>query len=129
MCDQQFMMGSSLLIAPIFDEGGKVEFYLPHGEWTSFWDGTVLTGPSWHSEVHGFATLPLFVREGSILVLGKKGERRTDFDWTVPDNHDIKIYGKQDGMRASRLYDSNGNLVATLKAAQREDGGWRIEGL
>jgi alpha-D-xyloside xylohydrolase len=29
LCDQQFMLGSSILVAPVFDESGEVEFYLP----------------------------------------------------------------------------------------------------
>lgn len=129
-CDQQFMLGSSLLVAPVFDEGGAVELYLPEGRWTNFWDDTAVTGPRWVKEVHGFGTLPLYMREGSILVLGKEGERRTAYDWAKRENHEIKVInGKQDGRRDFRLYDVEGNLVATLKAALHEDGCWRVEGL
>lgn len=47
LCDQQFMLGSSVLVAPVFSEDGEVEFYLPAGRWTSFWDDTVVQGPVW----------------------------------------------------------------------------------
>lgn len=34
--DRQFMVGDSLLVAPIFEESGEVQFYLPEGKWTDF---------------------------------------------------------------------------------------------
>ena len=62
-CDTQFMLGSKLLVAPVFDESGDVEFYLPAGKWTSFWDESqVIHGPRWVKETHSFETLPLYVR-------------------------------------------------------------------
>jgi alpha-D-xyloside xylohydrolase len=34
--ENQFMFGSDLLVVPCFDPDGKVEFYLPEGEWLNF---------------------------------------------------------------------------------------------
>jgi alpha-D-xyloside xylohydrolase len=52
----------------------NVEFYLPKGKWTSFFTGDIRIGPGWFRENHGFGTLPLYVREKTILVLGNKKE-------------------------------------------------------
>ena len=65
--DQQYMLGPDLLVAPVFNAGGDVEFYLPHGEWTSYWDGTVVQGGRWIREQHGFLSLPLYLRPGAAL--------------------------------------------------------------
>ena len=52
------MFGESLLIAPVLDPSGEVEFYLPRGEWTSWWDSSkVVSGPGWRKEKHGYLTL------------------------------------------------------------------------
>jgi hypothetical protein len=59
------------------------------GTWTSFWDHKTIKGPQWVKETHGFDTLPLYVREGTILVLGNEGEKRTVYDWTKPENHEV----------------------------------------
>ena len=65
--DQQYMFGSDLLVAPVFNAHGKVEFYLPAGTWTNYFTGETITGGRWVTEQHGFDSLPLYVREGSDL--------------------------------------------------------------
>lgn len=125
LCDQQFMLGSKILVAPVFNESGDVEFYLPAGRWTSFWDGKlVVQGPKWVKEKHDFGTLPLYVREGAILVLGKEGEMRTDYDWSKPENHEMQLYEPAE-KATCRLYDAAGKLVATLRAVETH-GSWKV---
>ena len=66
--DQQYMFGSDLLVAPVFNATGDVEFYLPAGEWTNFFTGAKVVGGRWVRESHGFDSLPLYVRAGSLLL-------------------------------------------------------------
>ena len=35
----QYMLGSALLVAPIFNPGGEVSYYLPAGEWLNLLTG------------------------------------------------------------------------------------------
>ena len=65
--DTQYMLGDSLLVAPVFEPDGEVEIYLPEGTWTSVFDGSVETGGRWLRQQHGFMTLPLYVRDGAEL--------------------------------------------------------------
>lgn len=67
--DTQYMLGESLLVAPVFDPTGEVEFYLPEGTWTSVFDGSVETGGRWLRQTHGVMTLPLYVRDGAEIGL------------------------------------------------------------
>ncbi|HBI73043.1 MAG TPA: alpha-xylosidase, partial [Lachnospiraceae bacterium] len=39
--DRQYMLGDSLLVAPIFNEEGIAEYYLPEGKWTNYFTGEV----------------------------------------------------------------------------------------
>lgn len=78
--DRQYMLGSSLLVAPVFTEDGTVEFYLPEGEWTSLLTGETVTGGGWRRETHGFDSLPLYVRPGSVLPWGARTDR-PDYDY------------------------------------------------
>ncbi|KJQ54990.1 alpha-xylosidase [Microbacterium sp. SA39] len=70
--DRQYMLGSDLLVAPVFSADGVVDFYLPAGEWTSLLSGETVTGGSWRRETHGFDSLPLYVRPGTALPWGAR---------------------------------------------------------
>ncbi|KFY22316.1 hypothetical protein V493_06680 [Pseudogymnoascus sp. VKM F-4281 (FW-2241)] len=71
--DRQFMLGESVLVAPVFEEDGSVEFYLPEGRWTAFVSGEVKEGPRWVKEVHRLDSVPLYVKEGTVLPLRAEG--------------------------------------------------------
>ena len=71
--DTQYMLGSDLLVAPVFDEGGEVTFYVPlsgkentpgadsaakQSKWRSFFDHVkTYEEGRWYTESHGFDTL------------------------------------------------------------------------
>ena len=61
--DQQYMLGPDLLVAPVFNESGNVEFYLPNGIWSNYFTGEKVAGGLWMNEKHDFMSLPLYVRE------------------------------------------------------------------
>ncbi len=73
--DRQYMLGSDLLVAPVFTEKGDVEFYLPEGRWIGLLDGRDIEGGRWVREQHGFDSLPVFVRAGSVVPLGAREDR------------------------------------------------------
>ncbi|KAL8278546.1 hypothetical protein RQP46_009038 [Phenoliferia psychrophenolica] len=85
--DRQYMLGESLLVAPVFDTS-SVSFYVPEGVWISFLDGKSYTGPRWFKENHSFLSLPLLVRPGSVLVVGKTATL-PEYDFTSPDQVEI----------------------------------------
>ena len=66
--DQQYMLGPDLLVAPVFNAHGGVEFYLPAGTWTNWFTGERVEGGTWRTEQHGFLSLPLYVRENPRLL-------------------------------------------------------------
>ena len=40
--DRQYMLGDSLLVAPVFSADGWVEYYVPEGRWTHYLSGEVV---------------------------------------------------------------------------------------
>ncbi|TVY37121.1 Alpha-xylosidase [Lachnellula subtilissima] len=113
--DRQFMFGDSLLVAPIFEESGNVEFYLPKGRWTSFFSGETKEGPAWFKETHKFDTLPFYVRENSILVLGKPGETKTVYDYS--SDVEVRLYHTTPGTKTT-LVDSAGDETGVLEVGE-----------
>ncbi len=59
--DQQYMLGSALLVAPVFHPAGQVTYYLPAGEWRNLLTGLTTQGGGWRTETHDYFSLPLWV--------------------------------------------------------------------
>ncbi|MBN1965709.1 MAG: alpha-xylosidase [Anaerolineae bacterium] len=59
--DTQFMLGASLLVAPIFNPQGAVTYYLPAGQWRNLLTRETTTGGGWRTERHDYFSLPLWV--------------------------------------------------------------------
>ncbi|MEF2975867.1 alpha-xylosidase [Subtercola sp. YIM 133946] len=98
--DAQYLLGSDLLVAPVFDADGCVSFYLPAGVWTNYFTGETVTGGGWRTEQHGFLTLPLYVRQGAVLPVGARSDR-PDYDYL--DGLTLAIYpGAASGAEATR---------------------------
>lgn len=65
--EDEFMLGSSILVAPILTEDGRRSIYLPEGEWVYFYDNKVHQGGQWIVKEEGFSRVPFFIRKGTVL--------------------------------------------------------------
>jgi alpha-D-xyloside xylohydrolase len=80
--DRQYMLGPDLLVAPVFEPGGEVTYYVPAGVWTHLLSGRTVTGPAWVTETHDVHSLPLLVRPGAVLPTGPVRDR-PDYDYAA----------------------------------------------
>jgi alpha-D-xyloside xylohydrolase len=69
--DLQYMLGDSLLVAPVLSHDGSVTYYVPEGRWTNLLNGQQVEGPGWKREVHDFMSLPLLARPNSVIPIGR----------------------------------------------------------
>ncbi len=66
----QYLLGEELLVAPVFDESGEVDVYLPAGDdWVDYWTGERYDGGQTLSLTVPLDEMPLFVRAESVLPL------------------------------------------------------------
>jgi alpha-glucosidase len=66
--EDQFMLGASLLVAPVVERGARERsVYLPPGVWISFADGARYAGPQRMTLPAPLGCLPLFARGGSVI--------------------------------------------------------------
>lgn len=93
----QYMLGDSLLVAPIFNENSMAEYYLPEGSWTDFLTGEVREGGRWYRERHGYLSIPLYVRENSIVAVGQRDDNAV-YDYAEGVN--FRVYGLKEGCSA-----------------------------
>jgi alpha-glucosidase len=82
-CEDQFMLGSSILIAPILEEYGDTRrVYLPKGEWYDFYNDDKYDGGSILEVKAGIDKIPIFIKAGSIIpeqkILQYVGEKHID---------------------------------------------------
>jgi len=120
--DRQYLLGGSLLVAPVFTEDGTVDYYLPAGRWTHLLSGEVQEGGRWYRAQHDFLSLPLFARPGSIIAFGANDERP---DYDLAEGVNLRIYELADGGAASAEFpDVQGGSRARVTASRR---GARVE--
>ena len=58
--DKQYMFGDSMLVAPILNDQGIGECYLPEGKWTDFFTGEVVDGGKWIKKHYDYLSLPVY---------------------------------------------------------------------
>ena len=116
--DRQYMLGDSLLVAPVFDESGEVTYYLPDGEWLHLLDGRKMTGGRWVTEKYDFMSLPLWVRENSLLPLGKSS---TEVEYDYADGVELLAWKVTKPVEIE-IPDGSGRTVARFRATPGKDG-------
>ncbi|MGE5612861.1 MAG: alpha-xylosidase [Bacillota bacterium] len=114
--DRQYMLGGSLLVAPIFNEEGKAQYYLPEGAWTHLLNGAKVEGGCWKTEYHDYFSLPLMVRENSIIAMGSE-DSRPDYDYA--SGVELHLFELKDGASASTVvYNLGGKAELECSAAR-----------
>jgi alpha-glucosidase/alpha-D-xyloside xylohydrolase len=67
----EYLWGRDVLVAPVVEKGATARnVYLPRGEWYDFWTEEKVIGGREISKAVDLATMPLYVRAGTILPLG-----------------------------------------------------------
>lgn len=122
--DRQYMLGDSLLVAPVFREDGQVSYYLPEGKWTNYLTGDVKEGGRWYTEIFDYFHLPLMVRQNSILAVGAN-DRKPDYDYT--DGTTLRIYQPQNGAELECFIPSMDGQEKIAVKAFCQDGRTEVE--
>lgn len=115
--DRQYMFGERLLVAPVFTKDGDVTYYLPEGEWTHLLAGEVKQGGKWIKENYDFFSLPLFVRENTILPIGGN-DQMPDYDYT--DGLTLQVYSLKDSAETV-VCNTEGEEVLRVTATRNGD--------
>lgn len=119
--DRQYQLGEALLVAPVFNDSGEVDFYLPEGRWTNLLSGEVKPGGRWHHETHGFMSLPLYVAPNTVLPWGGETER-PDYDYARGVT--LRVFALDDGASAAFAVASPDGRIAARGSVRREGSGY-----
>lgn len=118
--DKQYMLGDSLLVAPIFNKDGIGSFYLPEGTWTHLLSNEVLEGGKWQSKEYNYFDLPLFAKPNSIIAIGT--EKKTP-DYDFADHVELHVFALGEGKQArTTVYNTQAQveLIAIVEKNGKE---------
>ncbi len=115
--DKQYMLGDNLLVAPIFNDKGKAEYYLPKGIWTNFFTGKEYKGGTWVEEQHGYLSIPLMVRENSIVAIGNC-DAKPDYDYA--NGCELRVYALHDGVKVDTEVYGMSNVIELSVSVKRQ---------
>jgi alpha-glucosidase (family GH31 glycosyl hydrolase) len=109
----QFLWGRDLLVAPVTEKGATSRrVYLPEGNWFDWWSGEKISGGRWIERPVDLATMPIYVRAGSIVPLDPV---RQYISQPASKPTELKIFPGTNG--EFTLYDDDGESLGYLKGA------------
>lgn len=118
LLDRQYMLGENLLVAPIFNEDGNAEYYLPQGKWTNILTGKVYEGGKWYHENYDYMAFPLLAKENSIIICGPETAHA---EYEYGKEPIIHLYGfdGEDVIKETVVYEPDGRESVTVKAENK----------
>lgn len=115
--ETQYLLGDALMVAPVLREDKTARYYLPEGAWTDYFTGEVKEGGRYYEGTYDYFSLPLYVRENTLLATGAVSHR-PDYDYR--DNAVLHLYQLADGAEAvCRLVDQKGAHICSVTASRK----------
>ena len=109
----EFLWGRDLLVAPVTEKGAlSRHVYLPEGNWFNWWSGEKISRGRWIERSVDLATMPIYVRAGSIIPLDPV---RQYISQPVSEPTELKIFPGSDG--EFTLYDDDGESLGYLNGS------------
>lgn len=99
LIDNQYMFGSDMLVAPLFNDEMDRDVYLPGGNWIDYQTGERYSG-GWHHIAAGEIPVIALVREGSVIPHIKLAQSTAFMDWSKID---LVVYGDVDGTAKGKV--------------------------
>ncbi len=112
--DKQYMFGDNILVAPILNDEGTAEFYVPAGIWTDIISGKQYKGGKYYNEKFDYFSLPCLAKPNSIVAFGAF-EKNFEYDYL--NGTEFVIYELGNGETAECVvYDKEAKNIFTLTA-------------
>lgn len=105
--DDAYLMGDSLLVAPLVTGQTQREVYFPKGRWRDFWTGELYDGGASYGFAPELARIPVFVKDGTLLPLAKPLAYVA-----VDEMFDITVRAYGEAPRDCVLYEDDGSTFA-----------------
>ena len=108
----QYLIGESLMAAPVTAGRHSADIYFPEGAWYDFFTGERYEGGQKHHVEVPLERTPLYVKEGTLLPLARITQHTGD---AASRTLDLRVYGKGD-VQPATVYTDDDTLGATYDA-------------
>ena len=70
-CDDQYMVGDRMMVAPLFHGEDSRNVKIPKGAWHDFWTGQAVNGGGTIEVSHDYERIPVYLKTNSLLPIGE----------------------------------------------------------
>jgi alpha-D-xyloside xylohydrolase len=122
LVDNEYLFGSSMLVAPLFENVTKRDVYLPEGNWIDYQTGKIYPG-GWHNIEAGKIPIVVLVRDGSVIPHIALAQSTSLMDWSKLD---LVVYSTESG-KASGLVCLPSDKILHTVSLVKNGNGYKIE--
>ena len=119
--DDQYLFGSDILVAPLFEDTQKRDVYLPPGEWIDYQTGKTYDS-GWHTINPGDIPVVMLVSKGSVIPHIDLAQSTGEMDWSEID---LKVYADDNKDANGKICLPENNVLHELNLT-KTDGEFQL---
>ena len=110
LVDDQYLFGSDMLVAPLFENITERNVYLPEGKWIDYQTGKVYE-KGWHTIKAGDIPIIALIKDGAVIPHIKLAQSTKDMNW---NQIELKVYAADATTATGKLYLPNDDKTHTI---------------
>jgi len=123
LVDNEYLFGSDMLVAPLFENAASRNVYVPPGKWIDYQSGKVYTA-GWNRIEAGDIPSVILVRDGAAIPHIKLAQSTVNMDWS---NLELVVYAA-DSKNAHALVCLPSDLKLTRLTLAQQGDRFRLTG-
>jgi len=117
LVDDQYLFGSDMLVAPLFEDVNARNVYLPPGKWIDYQTGELYPS-GWHHIAAGRIPIVVLVREGAVIPHIELAQSTANMDWSALD---LVVYAKDSHNVRGLICLPSDNILHTVSLDREHD--------
>lgn len=123
LIEDEYLLGSEMLVAPLIEEGDSRTIYLPPGRWVDYQSALEYEGSRWHRIKVGAVPVVLLAKAGSAIPHAKLVQSTRDLDWK---HLEIRVFGKDVASATGRIT-LPGSAGQEIRLGRRASGDFEFD--
>jgi alpha-D-xyloside xylohydrolase len=117
LVDDEYLLGSRMLVAPLLESVTSRDVYLPEGNWIDYQTGKAYKG-GWHHIEAGEIPIVVLIREGSVIPHIALAQSTKFMDWS---RIELRVYGSDPEQATGLLCLPSDNTLRKLSVSRERN--------